>query len=65
MCAGAIVQARVKRVVYGASDPRFGAGGSLFDLLHNEQLNHRCDVVSGVLADDCGDLLRDFFRERR
>jgi len=65
MCAGAIVHARVARVVFGAVDPRFGAGGSLMNLLQHDGLNHRCIVEQGVLADRCGYLLKTFFRERR
>jgi tRNA(adenine34) deaminase len=65
MCAGAIVQARVARVVFGAPDPKAGAGGSVFNLLGSEKLNHRAETVSGVLSEECGDVLRRFFRERR
>lgn len=65
MCAGAIVHARVVRVVFGAADPRTGAAGTVFDLLRSTQLNHRAEVVGGVLAEDCGALLREFFRARR
>lgn len=65
MCAGAIVHARVGRVVYGAPDPRAGAGGSVFNLLQTECLNHRASVVGGVLAEACADVLHDFFRARR
>jgi tRNA(adenine34) deaminase len=65
MCAGAIVQARVSRVVYGADDPRTGAARSMFRILDNPALNHRCEVVPGVLAEECADLLRSFFRARR
>ena len=66
MCAGAIVHARVARVVYGASDPRTGAAGSVFDLLpSDERFNHRTRCDGGVLAQECGDLLRAFFRARR
>ncbi|MBY5163126.1 tRNA adenosine(34) deaminase TadA [Nitriliruptoria bacterium AS10] len=65
MCAGAIVLARIPRVVFGATDPKAGAAGSLDDLLDDPRLNHRVDVTSGVLADECGDLLRAFFRARR
>lgn len=65
MCAGAIVHARVARVVFGAADPRTGAAGSVFDLLQSEALNHRAKVRGGVLAEECGMLLRDFFRARR
>ena len=66
MCAGAIVHARVKRVVFGASDPKGGAAGSVFDLLpSDERFNHRVAVVGGVLAEQGGELLREFFRARR
>jgi len=66
MCAGAIVHARVARVVYGAPDPRTGAAGSVFDLLPSDQrFNHRTRCDGGVLARECGDGLRAFFRARR
>jgi len=65
MCAGAIVQARVPRVVYGATDPKAGAVESLYTMLTDERLNHRCKVEHGVLAAECGDLLREFFAARR
>ena len=65
MCAGAIVLARVPRVVYGATDPKAGAAGSLYDALDDDRLNHRCDVTRGVRDQECGDLLRAFFRARR
>jgi tRNA(adenine34) deaminase len=65
MCAGAIVLARVERVVFGASDPKAGFAGSLGDLLRDPRLNHRVELTSGVLADDCGELLKAFFRDRR
>jgi tRNA(adenine34) deaminase len=65
MCAGAIVLARIDRVVFGAADPKAGFAGSLGDLLRDERLNHRVDVAGGVLADQSGELLRAFFRERR
>lgn len=66
MCAGAIVHARVARVVFGARDPRTGAAGSVFDLLpSDERFNHRVSCEGGVLAQECGDLLRAFFRARR
>lgn len=65
MCAGAIVQARIERVVYGADDPRTGAARSVFRILDNPALNHRCAVVSGVLAEESGAMLRAFFRARR
>lgn len=65
MCAGAIVHARVARVVFGAPDPKAGAGGSVFNLLANDRFNHRAQVVAGVLAEACGDVLRRFFEARR
>jgi tRNA(adenine34) deaminase len=66
MCAGAIIHARVARVVYGAPDPKAGACGSVFDLLPSDgRFNHRTDCRGGILAEDCGELLRAFFRARR
>lgn len=65
MCAGAIVQARLPVVVYGAADPKAGAVQSLFTLLSDPRLNHRCEVVPGVLAEPCGQILSDFFRAQR
>ncbi len=65
MCAGAIVQARVPVVVYGATDPKAGAVHSLMNLLGDKRLNHQSRVVAGVLADPCGELLTEFFRRQR
>ena len=65
MCAGAIVNGRVGHLVYGASDPKAGAAGSVFDLVDSDRLNHRTPRVTGVLADDCARLLTDFFAARR
>jgi tRNA(adenine34) deaminase len=65
MCAGAIVLARVPRVVYGASDPKAGACGSVLDVLSEPRLNHRPDVAGGLLAAECGELLSGFFASRR
>ena len=65
MCAGAAVLARVARIVYGAADPKLGAVGSVWDLVRDRRLNHRPEVVTGVLADEAGDLLREFFRQHR
>ena len=65
MCAGAIVLARVPRVVFGATDPKAGAAGSVLDVLSEPRLNHRPEVISGVLAPDCGQLLSGFFAARR
>jgi tRNA(adenine34) deaminase len=65
MCAGAIVLARADRLVYGASDPKAGAVGSLMDLSADARLNHRFAVTRGLMAEECGAVLREFFRERR
>jgi tRNA(adenine34) deaminase len=65
MCAGAIMQARIRRLVYGAADPKTGACGSVVDLFAESRLNHRTAVAGGVLADECGALLKRFFAERR
>jgi tRNA(adenine34) deaminase len=65
MCAGAIVLARVARVVFGAWDPKAGAAGSLWDVLRDRRLNHRPEVVGGVRADECGALLAEFFAAKR
>jgi tRNA(adenine34) deaminase len=65
MCAGAIVLARVDRVVFGASDPKAGFAGSLGNLVQDERLNHRPELAGGVLGDECGEVLRAFFRQRR
>lgn len=65
MCAGAMIHARVKRLVYGASDPKAGAAGSVLSVVNHAQLNHQVAVTPGVLAEECGTLLREFFRERR
>ncbi|WP_190129858.1 tRNA adenosine(34) deaminase TadA [Streptomyces mashuensis] len=64
MCAGAIVLSRVDRVVYGAVDEKGGAAGSLWDVIRDRRLNHRPEVIEGVLAEDCAELLTRFFRER-
>ena len=64
MCAGALVQSRVDRVVYGARDEKAGAAGSLFDVVRDRRLNHRPEVIEGVLADECARLLTEFFRGR-
>jgi len=65
MCAGAMVHARVERLVYGAPDPRAGAAGSIFNVVRTAELNHRLDVDGGVLGEECATLLRDFFAARR
>lgn len=65
MCAGAAVAARVDRLVYGAADPREGAAGSLWDVLRDRRLSHRVEVIGGVLEEECAQLLREFFAQRR
>ncbi|GAC1599953.1 MAG: tRNA adenosine(34) deaminase TadA [Myxococcales bacterium] len=65
MCAGALVNARVERLVYAVPDPKAGATGSLFDIARDARLNHRLAVEQGVLAAECGELLREFFRAKR
>ena len=65
MCAGAIVLARVARLVFGAYDPKAGAVGSLWDVVRDRRLNHRPEVVAGVLAEECGRVLLDFFEAHR
>jgi tRNA(adenine34) deaminase len=65
MCAGALVHTRVRRVIFGCADPAAGAAGSVINLLQMSTLNHRCDIASGVLENECAAILRDFFRERR
>ncbi|MBP9892817.1 MAG: tRNA adenosine(34) deaminase TadA [Planctomycetes bacterium] len=65
MCAGAIVNARVKRVVFGASDPKAGACGTLMNVVQDSRLNHRVELVAGVLAEESGAILKQFFRTRR
>jgi tRNA(adenine34) deaminase len=65
MCAGAIVLARIPRVVYGAADPKAGAAATLFRLLDDPRLNHRAEVISGVLGDRCGEILSQFFKKKR
>lgn len=65
MCAGAVVQSRIERVVYGAPDPKGGCAGTLMNLLQEDRFNHQAEVVPGVLAEECGQLLSDFFKELR
>jgi tRNA(adenine34) deaminase len=65
MCAGAIIHARIRRLVYAADDPKAGACGSVLGVLNHPRLNHRLEVVSGVLAEECGAMLTSFFRARR
>lgn|SRR5699024_613842 len=65
MCAGAIVQSRIKRVVYGASDPKAGCAGTIMNLLDEEQFNHQVEVTKGILEPECSGMLRKFFKELR
>lgn len=65
MCSGAILLSRVERVVYGAADPKAGCAGSLMNLLEDERFNHRSEVVSGVLKEECGEMLSSFFKQLR
>jgi tRNA(Arg) A34 adenosine deaminase TadA len=65
MCAGALVLARMDRLVYGCDDPKTGACGSLYDIVRDQRLNHRLEVTSGVLAGECSQLLQDFFAKKR
>jgi tRNA(adenine34) deaminase len=65
MCVGAIMHARIRRVVYGADDPRAGAAGSVFDLLESDEFNHTVEIEGGILAEECGGILREFFKARR
>jgi tRNA(adenine34) deaminase len=65
MCAGAIVQSRIEKVVYGAADPKAGCAGTLMNLLEDERFNHQAEVIPGVMAEQCGSLLTQFFRELR
>ena len=65
MCSGAILHARVNRVVFGAPDPKTGAAGSVLDVFSSKQINHQTSVEGGVMSEECGQLLRSFFKERR
>lgn len=65
MCAGAMVHARLKRLVYGAADPKAGAAGSVLQVLNHPRLNHQMKVTAGVQGEECGQMLREFFRARR
>jgi tRNA(adenine34) deaminase len=65
MCSGAMLHARVSRVVYGAPDPKTGAAGSVLDLFSSKQINHQTSVAGGIMSEECGQLLRDFFKGRR
>jgi tRNA(adenine34) deaminase len=65
MCAGAIVQARLARVIFGARDPKCGAAGSLYNILTDERLNHQVEITEGILREECGEILSRFFQQKR
>ena len=65
MCAGSMIHARLERLIYGASDPKAGAAGSVLEVVNHPRLNHQMLVTAGVLGEECGELLREFFRQRR
>jgi len=65
MCAGALVHTRIRRVIFGCADPAAGAAGSVVNLLQMPGFNHRCEIASGVLQDNCAAILQNFFRQRR
>jgi tRNA(adenine34) deaminase len=65
MCAAALVHARVKRIIYGTDDPKAGGCGSIFNIVSEKRLNHRIEVISGVLKEECQDILKEFFRKKR
>ena len=65
MCAGALVLAKLERLVFGATEPKFGGCGSIFDIVREKRLNHRVEVTGGVLEDECAELMREFFRDIR
>ena len=65
MCAGALVHVRMRRIIFGCSDPRNGAAGGMINLLQHPALNHHCEITAGVLQNECGSILQDFFRKKR
>lgn len=65
MCAGAIIHSRIKRLVYGVTDPKSGAAGSVFNVLQSDLYNHKVAITNGILADECSNILRSFFQQRR
>jgi tRNA(adenine34) deaminase len=65
MCAGALIHVRIRRVIFGCADPRSGGAGGITNLLQHPALNHRCEITSGVLQNECATILQDFFRQKR
>ena len=65
MCAGAMIQARIDRVIFGARDPKAGCAGSLYNLLEDSRFNHRVEVVEGIMEEQCRDIIKTFFRNKR
>ncbi len=65
MCAGAMIQGRLDRIIFGARDPKAGCAGSLYDLVQDQRFNHRLEVVEGILVDECRQIIKDFFRKKR
>lgn len=65
MCAGALVWAKIKRIVYGADDPKTGACGTILNIAHNEKLNHRIEISKGVLSQECAQIIKEFFQRKR
>ena len=65
MCAGAMIQARVDRIIFGARDPKAGCAGSLYNLLQDERFNHRVDVIEGIMEEQCREIIQKFFRNKR
>ncbi len=65
MCSGAIVLARIGQLIYGASDPKTGSAGSLYNIVHDKRLNHQCNIIGGVLENECAELIKQFFAEIR
>ena len=65
MCAGAVLQARIRQLIFGARDPKAGCAGSLYNLLQDSRFNHQTEVVEGVLEEDCSQIMKDYFRQKR
>jgi tRNA(adenine34) deaminase len=65
MCAGALINSRIKKIVFGARDPRWGACGSVFNIVQDKRLNHQIEIIEGICQDECASLLKEFFKKRR